>query len=39
MKATFCTLNAELLNLFRNDKVFTICLRILEEIMKKLNLC
>ena len=34
MKATFCTLNAELLNLFRNDKVFTICLRIFQEIMK-----
>ena len=39
MKATFCTLNAELLKLFRNDKVFTICLRIWQDIMKKLNLC
>ena len=32
-------MNAELLKLFRNDNVFTICLRILQEIMKKLNLC
>ena len=35
MKATCCILNAELFKLFRNDKVFTTCLRILQEIMKK----
>ena len=39
MKASFCHLIAELLKLFRNEKVFTICLRILQEIMKKLNMC
>ena len=35
MKATFCILNAELFKFFRNDKVFTIYMRILQEIMKK----
>ena len=38
-ESPFCISNAELFKRFRNDKVFTTFLRILQEIMKKLNLC